>query len=376
MATGGAGNDRTPLAWGGVQRSRRGAISTGSGSTRFVAAAAERASNPSRSSSRPALVSNCGNARRMPVDDGPASGRPGPIRRRRGRTLRPPWRVLERARPGARDPLPRLPIRAWQIWNEENFFYFTRPGLAEPARACWRSHTGRSTASTRAPTVVIAAFSATPTAAARGDGLDRTSSTASTACRGVKANFDAVALHPYAADAAELRALVEAVRGTMVRHGDRRGGLYLTEMGWGSQETRRPVSFEVGCAPGPAAAAPPTATCSATAPAEPQPGRLVQLEGRLPGLCAFCRFGRASSARVPALQTQAGLARLRSGHPALVIPPTSSTISAGAFAGEPESNGGSGSYSIPSWIAWATSGPTSGRRDGAPCRSRRRPRPR
>jgi hypothetical protein len=31
----------------------------------------------------------------------------------------------------------------------------------------------------------------------------------------------------------------------MLRHGDRRGGLYLTEMGWGSQ-ARSPVSFEVG----------------------------------------------------------------------------------------------------------------------------------
>src|SRR5262249_54440698 len=62
---------------------------------------------------------------------------------------------------------------------------------------------------------------------------------------GVKADFDAVALHPYAADTATLRGLVEGVRATMVRHGDRRSGLYLTELGWGSQ-AGSPVSFEAG----------------------------------------------------------------------------------------------------------------------------------
>jgi len=36
-----------------------------------------------------------------------------------------------------------------------------------------------------------------------------------------------------------------------------------------------------------------------------------------------------------------------------------STSSAGALSGEPESNGGAGSYSIPSWIAFATSTPAS-----------------
>jgi hypothetical protein len=34
-----------------------------------------------------------------------------------------------------------------------------------------------------------------------------------------------------------------------------------------------------------------------------------------------------------------------------------STTWAGAFSGEPARNGGCGSYSIPSWMAWATSSP-------------------
>src|SRR4051794_3913154 len=40
---------------------------------------------------------------------------------------------------------------------------------------------------------------------------------------------------------------------------------------------------------------------------------------------------------------------------------SSSTIAGSAFAGEPASKGGSGSYSIPSWIACATSSPASSR---------------
>jgi hypothetical protein len=64
--------------------------------------------------------------------------------------------------------------------------------------------------------------------------------------RGVKANFDAVALHPYAADVGELRRLVEGVRATMVRNRDRRAGLFITELGWGSQNNPLVVAFEVG----------------------------------------------------------------------------------------------------------------------------------
>ncbi|HEX7293384.1 MAG TPA: hypothetical protein VF259_02460, partial [Solirubrobacterales bacterium] len=63
---------------------------------------------------------------------------------------------------------------------------------------------------------------------------------------GIKASFDGIALHPYAADAGELRRLTEAVRQVAVGNRDRRAGLYLTEIGWGSQRNPRRVAFEVG----------------------------------------------------------------------------------------------------------------------------------
>jgi hypothetical protein len=148
--------------------------------------------------------------------------------------------------PFSKRPLPKLPIRAWQIWNEPNFFYFASP-VSPTAYARLLAITQRALnrADPRADLVLGGLFGdpgeSPPRAWDAADFLDRLYRV-----RGVKANFDAVALHPYAADTGVLASLVEGVRQTMVRHGDRRAGLYLTELGWGSQNDPQVVSFEVG----------------------------------------------------------------------------------------------------------------------------------
>jgi polysaccharide biosynthesis protein PslG len=148
--------------------------------------------------------------------------------------------------PGSARPLPKVPIRAWQIWNEQNFFYFTKPASpSRYARLLKVSEQAVRRADPRADVVIGGLFGdpkqRPPRAMDAVDFLDRLY-----AIPGVKATFDGIALHPYAADTGELRALVEAVRQTAVRHGDRRAGLYLTEVGWGSQFNPRVVAFEVG----------------------------------------------------------------------------------------------------------------------------------
>jgi polysaccharide biosynthesis protein PslG len=142
--------------------------------------------------------------------------------------------------------LPPTPIRAWQIWNEENFFYFVKPvSPGRFARLLAITRPAIRSADPRAEIVLGGLFGAPkqgmPRALDAVDFLDQLYRRS-----GVKANFDAVALHPYAADVAELRRQVEAVRQTMVRHGDRRSGLYITEMGWGSAYNPKTVAFEVG----------------------------------------------------------------------------------------------------------------------------------
>jgi hypothetical protein len=148
--------------------------------------------------------------------------------------------------PFSKRPLPKLPIRAWQIWNEENYFYFASPpSPTRYARLLAVTHRAMQRADPRAELVLGGLFGdpgqGPPRAWDAEDFLDRLYR-----IRGVRASFDAVALHPYAADTGVLSSLVEGVRRTMVSHGDRRAGLYLTELGWGSQDDPQVVSFEVG----------------------------------------------------------------------------------------------------------------------------------
>lgn len=148
--------------------------------------------------------------------------------------------------PGSARPLPRLPIRAWQIWNEENFFYFAQPvSPGRYARLLKLSRRAADRADPRAEIVLGGLFGAPkqrpPRAMTAADFLDRLYRVG-----GVKASFDAIALHPYAANTEVLRSLVEGIRGVAVAHHDARAGLYLTEMGWGSQNDPQVVAFEVG----------------------------------------------------------------------------------------------------------------------------------
>ena len=141
--------------------------------------------------------------------------------------------------------LPVRPIRKWQAWNEENFFYFTKP--ASPGRygqLLKLSARALRSVDPGAKVILGGLFGdprqRPPRAMDATDFLDRLYRV-----RGIKASFDGVALHPYAPSAQGLKPLVEAVRRVMVRNGDRRTGLYITEMGWGSQANSN-VAFEKG----------------------------------------------------------------------------------------------------------------------------------
>jgi hypothetical protein len=244
MRAGGVETLRMPLNWGAVQPTRRGGFDWSSFDAVVETAARGRLEVLPFLCAPPRWIAR--NGTRLPIDS---------ARQRRGWTefarqaverYGPRGSFWSQHAPGTKEPLPRLPIRAWQIWNEENFFYFTTP--ASPtryARLLALSHRAIHRADPRAVVVTGGLFGdpgeAPPRAVDAADFLDRLYRV-----RGVKSTFDAVALHPYAADSAELRRIVGEVRGTMLRHGDRRSGLYITEIGWGSQFDPRVVAFEVG----------------------------------------------------------------------------------------------------------------------------------
>jgi hypothetical protein len=244
MRSGGVETIRVPFSWSGVVPTARGAYNwTGLDATVAEAAEAHLEVLPFLYSTPHWLA---GDWRRLPVD--------GP-RQRRAWSEFVAAAVARYGRdgefwaehgPGSARPLPRLPIRVWQIWNEENFYFFTRP--ASPgryARLLKLSSRAIRGADPRADVVIGGLFGdprgRPPRAMDANDFLDRLYRV-----RGIKAAFDGVALHPYAADVANLSDLVETVRETMVRHRDRGAGLYLTEVGWGSQFDPRLVAFEVG----------------------------------------------------------------------------------------------------------------------------------
>jgi hypothetical protein len=244
MRSGGVETLRLPLSWAGTQHSRRSDYNWSGFDSAVAAAAENRIEILPVLSEAPGWAT--GNARRMPVDSGlqrqawaqfvaaavERYGRRGEFWSEHG--------------PRSDEPLPRVPIRAWQVWNEENFFYFTKPvSPGRYARLLAVTRPAIRRADPRADIILGGLFAnpkqGPPAAMDAVDFLDQLYRS-----RGVKANFDAVALHPYAADVGELRVAVEGIRATMARHGDRRSDLYVTEIGWGSAYNPRLVAFEVG----------------------------------------------------------------------------------------------------------------------------------
>lgn len=147
---------------------------------------------------------------------------------------------------GSGDFVPPHPIMRWQVWNEENFFYFTRP--ASPSRYARFLKLSSSAIKGAAPGVDVILGGLfgdpkgrPPKAMDAAQFLDRLYKAG-----GIKRSFDGVALHPYAANVRTLAQLASQVRGVMLRHGDRRTGLYITEIGWGSDRNPRRVAFEIG----------------------------------------------------------------------------------------------------------------------------------
>jgi hypothetical protein len=134
---------------------------------------------------------------------------------------------------GENPELPELPVRQWEIWNEENIVTFSRQ--PDPARFARMIEISGRLLHRLDPgsTVILGGLFGRP--------LQIPPNVASPvflaglyARPGIKRWFDGVALHPYVASASALRGEIEALRGTMRAYGDAGTPLYITEMGWGS----------------------------------------------------------------------------------------------------------------------------------------------
>jgi hypothetical protein len=129
--------------------------------------------------------------------------------------------------------LPYLPIRSWEIWNEQNIVTFSSSTDAARYAMLIRASGRILHANDPGARVLLGGLFGRPLQvppnAASGDWLSRLYRAGN-----VKPFFDGVALHPYVADAGAMRAQIRNLRRVMRLHRDARTPLYLTEIGWGS----------------------------------------------------------------------------------------------------------------------------------------------
>jgi Beta-galactosidase len=138
-----------------------------------------------------------------------------------------------------------VPIRTWQIWNEANFFYFAFP--ASPQRYAKLVQISGPAIKRVDPgaKVILSGLFGDPTAGGpKGMPADQFLDILYRS-PGIKSRFDGISLHPYAVDAETLEELVEALHEVTLENRDR-VPLYITEMGWGSENNFRQVAFEQG----------------------------------------------------------------------------------------------------------------------------------
>jgi hypothetical protein len=132
-----------------------------------------------------------------------------------------------------RPELAPQPIRAWEIWNEENIVTFSAdPSPARFARLLRVAGRAIHGADHGAKVILGGLFGRPlqiPPNTASGDFLNGVYR-----ARNVKRFFDGVALHPYVADAGAMRPQIRNLRRIMRRHHDAATPLYVTELGWGS----------------------------------------------------------------------------------------------------------------------------------------------
>ena len=138
-----------------------------------------------------------------------------------------------------------LPIRTWQVWNEANFFYFAYPASPQRYVKLLKISTPAIRRADPGAKVILSGLFGEPTAkGAKGmpaakflETIYRTP--------GIKRYFDGIALHPYAAFAQDLEVMTETLHEVTIENHDR-VPLYITEMGWGSQNDFQQVAFEQG----------------------------------------------------------------------------------------------------------------------------------
>jgi hypothetical protein len=122
-----------------------------------------------------------------------------------------------------------LPVKSWQIWNEPNLkkYFAPYPSPGKYARLLQISYPTIKSADRRAR-VVLAGMPG------YGDVTAWSFLASLYSVSGIRAFFDAVAIHPYGASLNRVRQEIQRMRDTMKRRGDAATPLWIDEIAWGS----------------------------------------------------------------------------------------------------------------------------------------------
>jgi hypothetical protein len=138
-----------------------------------------------------------------------------------------------------------MPIKTWQVWNEANFFYFAYPVSPHDYAKLIKLSSPVIKKAEPGAKVILTGLFGRPTAGEKRGMPAAEFLQQLYKAPGIKSAFDGVALHPYAIDSEQLEEIVEEVHQVTVENHDR-VPLYITEMGWGSQNDFHIDAFEHG----------------------------------------------------------------------------------------------------------------------------------
>ena len=139
--------------------------------------------------------------------------------------------------------LPAAPIRAWQIWNEENSpgFFAPRPDVGRYADLL-RSAADAIRSQDPGAEIVLGGMFRYPLGGGKG-GIRATDFLRGLYSQpGLEAAFDGVAVHPYAGRISGVERQVRRMAGVVRAAGDAQASLWITEIGWSSGGKRTPLN--------------------------------------------------------------------------------------------------------------------------------------
>jgi hypothetical protein len=129
--------------------------------------------------------------------------------------------------------VPEVPVRTWQIWNEQNAtaFYAPQPDPAGFARLVVAAETEIRARDSGATVILGGMHADAPPQTPPATGFLRSLYEID----GIEEHFDGVAVHPYAGDPDQVPAQLDAMKSEIDRADDD-ASLWVTEIGWASSE--------------------------------------------------------------------------------------------------------------------------------------------